>query len=124
VDKDQEVYTEEYVNRLSSRLKEMEKHVPAKKITSKSAVVKMLADEIFALRDKGYTLKQIVEVLNEEGFDITISTLTNYLRQYKKAYGKDTGRAADDKPRLMQFQKYEVDKSKATFVPKEDTIEI
>ena len=43
--------------------------------------IAVLADDIAALRKRGYGFEQIVEFLHENDFEITASTLKTYLRE-------------------------------------------
>ena len=52
---------------------------------SKRKTVALLASAIQQARDKGYTLKQIAQQLQKNGFDISYATLRNALPRQKKA---------------------------------------
>ena len=51
--------------------------------------IAVLADDIAALRKRGYGFEQIVEFLRENDFEITASTLKTYLRGQNSDGGKE-----------------------------------
>ena len=61
---------------------------------SKRKTVALVASAIQQARDKGYTLKQIAQQLQKNGFDISYATLRNALPRQKKA------RSRPKKPRV------------------------
>ena len=68
----------------------------AKRRLSKQAVVKHLMAEIAALQQRGYTIEQVVESLQQVGLTITTPTLKSYLQRakakpVKRAARKPTG---------------------------------
>jgi hypothetical protein len=63
----------------------------AKRRLSKQAVVKHLMAEIAALQQRGYTIEQVVESLQQVGLTITTPTLKSYLQRAK---AKPVNRAA------------------------------
>ena len=69
---------------------------------TKRKTVALLAGAIQQARDKGYTLKQIIGQLQNNGFDIGYATLRNALpRQKKRRSGSKKPRAAaKDDPRI------------------------
>src|SRR5579863_8121738 len=64
----------------------------AKRRLSKQAVVKHLVAEIAALQQRGYTIEQVVESLQEVGLTITTPTLKSYLQRAKAKPVKRTAR--------------------------------
>lgn len=73
-------YTKEQIQAVSAKLKAL----PAlNSFTSKEAVEQLQAD-IMELREKGYSIEMIQEILNKEGIKIALSTLRLYLRRPRK----------------------------------------
>ena len=58
---------------------------PPRKLSSRDAVAAM-TDEVAALQANGYTLADIGKMVEDQGFDLPISTFRNYLQQvgYKR----------------------------------------
>jgi len=78
-------YSEDEIARIGAQLKAIP--APERKKTSaisKQDAILALADEINALRTKGYTLPEITEVLNTAGLVITRQTLQGYLLRAKR----------------------------------------
>jgi hypothetical protein len=71
-------------NSASERLRALaEKEVPR----SKTARVRQVFDDIEALQRDGYSLTQILDSLNEEGFDLSLSQFKVMLHRIRKERG-------------------------------------
>lgn len=62
----------------------------------------MLIDEITKLRKDGYSLERISEILRGNGFEITPSTLKNYLQRARES--KQEGVKTGTKPAVRTKQ--------------------
>ena len=56
---------------------------PAKRKLDKQGMVRLLAGEIIALQQRGYTIEEVAESLRGRGLAITTPTLKNYLQRAK-----------------------------------------
>jgi hypothetical protein len=90
-------YTVETANRLAEELRAIPPKDPAKRKLDKQGFVRLLAQEIIALQQRGYTIEEVAESLRGRGLDITTPTLRNYLQRAKhetKERSKTRTRAA------------------------------
>ena len=131
-------YTNEKLEAIAAKLKNMPVIEKKKQEHSKQDAVKLLSKEIALLQKRGYTLDQIAETLRGEGLDITTPTLKSYLQRIKagknnahKEQKKDTKK--DQQNRITPEDKkqddtHQLDKSdqssKASFTPKPDSDDI
>jgi hypothetical protein len=73
----------------ANALKDALKNVPPKPVeerpVTRREVINMVADEIRELRQKGYTLEEIAEILKTKGCSIEPKTLKNAIRARKPA---------------------------------------
>jgi hypothetical protein len=69
-------YTNEQIEAVRSKMKDLPPIEKSKQEFGKSDVVKMLAKEIAVLRKRGYTFEQISEYLKGEGLDINVVELS------------------------------------------------
>ena len=76
-------YTVEGANRLVEELKALPPKDPAKRKLDKQGMVSLLAGEIIALQQRGYTIEEVAESLRGRGLAITTPTLKNYLQRAK-----------------------------------------
>ena len=88
-------YTVENANRLAAELRAIPPKDPAQRRLDKQGMVRLLAEEIIALQQRGYTIEEVAESLRGRGLDITTPTLKNYLQRAK---GKSEKRSKS-KPR-------------------------
>ena len=91
-------YTVESANRLAAELRAIPPKDPAQRRLDKQGMVRLLADEIIALQQRGYTIEEVAESLRGRGLDITTPTLKNYLQRTK---GK-TEKRSKSKPRTAK----------------------
>lgn len=82
-------YTNEKLEAIAAKLKNMPIIEKKKQEHSKQDAVKFLSKEIALLQKRGYTLDQIAETLRGEGFDITTPTLKSYLQRIKAGKNKE-----------------------------------
>jgi hypothetical protein len=76
-------YTVESANWLIAELRAIPPKDPAKRKLDKQRMVSLLADEISALQQRGYTIEEVAESLRGRGLAITTPTLKNYLQRAK-----------------------------------------
>jgi hypothetical protein len=115
-----------------------------KREVSKQEIVKMLANEISGLQERGYTIEQIAELMRGEGLDFATPVLRSYLQRTKQK--RRTKKAKGNKAKLVESSKtntdtppaapplagasstsklhQQVDQSKARFTVKPDTKDI
>ena len=76
-------YTVESANWLIAELRAIPAKDPAKRKLDKQRMVSLLAGEVVALQQRGYTIEEVAEGLRGRGFAITTPTLKNYLQRAK-----------------------------------------
>ena len=119
-------YTTEQGQAIAAKLREMPA-VEKEQYLSKQGLVRLLAEEIKALQDRGYSLEQIRESLRGEGLSITMPTLKNYLQRakpVKKAPAKKApAKKPGDTPAAARVQR-QAHTSPVTFTPIPDSDDI
>ena len=78
-------YTLEQAKEIADGLRALPAKDPSQLRLDKQAVVRHVADEIAALRKRGYGLEEVAGMLTAGGFEITTPTLKNYLQRARKA---------------------------------------
>jgi hypothetical protein len=92
-------YTVESANRLAAELRAIPPKNPAQRRLDKQGMVRLLAEEIIALQQRGYTIEDVAESLRGRGLDITTPTLKNYLQRAKgKAEKRSKGKPRATRP--------------------------
>ena len=76
-------YTVERANRMAEELRAIPAKDPAKRKLDKQGMVSLLASELIALQQRGYTIEEVAESLRGRGLAITTPTLKNYLQRAK-----------------------------------------
>ena len=76
-------YTVESANWLIAELRAIPAKDPAKRKLDKQRMVSLLAGELVALQQRGYTIEEVAESLRGRGLAITTPTLKNYLQRAK-----------------------------------------
>jgi hypothetical protein len=76
-------YTVESANRMAEELRAIPAKDPAKRKLDKQGMVSLLASELIALQQRGYTIEEVAESLRGRGLAITTPTLKNYLQRAK-----------------------------------------
>ncbi len=76
-------YTVESANWLIAELRAIPAKDPAKRKLDKQRMVSLLAGELIALQQRGYTIEEVAESLRGRGLAITTPTLKNYLQRAK-----------------------------------------
>jgi len=125
-------YTNEKLEAIAAKLKNMPVIEKKKQEHSKQDAVKLLSKEIALLQKRGYTLDQIAETLRGEGLDITTPTLKSYLQRIKAGKNKDskTAHKTESKKTVMPVNKQAAEtgqqskESEAFFTPKPDSDDI
>lgn len=135
-------YTNEKLEAIAAKLKNMPVIEKKKQEHSKQDAVKLLSKEIALLQKRGYTLDQIAETLRGEGLDITTPTLKSYLQRIKAGKNKEQkepkselkeNTKKEQQNRITPEDKkqddtHQLDKSdqssKASFTPKPDSDDI
>ena len=70
---------------------------PKKTLQTKSDVIDSLRPHLLTMKKKGYDFKEIAEFLKDHGFEISVSTLKNYLSKKKPV--------VNDKPKSLPVKK-------------------
>jgi len=83
-------YTVESANWLIAELRAIPPKDPAKRKLDKQQMVSLLAGELLALQQRGYTIEEVAESLRGRGLAITTPTLKNYLQRAKSKTEKRT----------------------------------
>ncbi len=125
-------YTNEKLEAIAAKLKNMPVIEKKKQEHSKQDAVKLLSKEIALLQKRGYTLDQIAETLRGEGLDITTPTLKSYLQRIKAGKNKDSKMAhkTESQKTVTPVNKQATEtgqkskESKASFTPKPDSDDI
>ncbi len=125
-------YTNEKLEAIAAKLKNMPVIEKKKQEHSKQDAVKLLSKEIALLQKRGYTLDQIAETLRGEGLDITTPTLKSYLQRIKAGKNKDskTAHKTESKKTVTPVNKQAAEtgqqskESEASFTPKPDSDDI
>lgn len=91
-------YTVESANRLATELRAIPPKDPGQRRLDKQGMVRLLAEEIIALQQRGYTLEEVAESLRGRGLEITTPTLKNYLQRAKSK----TEKRSKSKPRATK----------------------
>ena len=76
-------YTVASANWLIAELRAIPPKDPAKRKLDKQRMVSLLAGELIALQQRGYTIEEVAESLRGRGLAITTPTLKNYLQRAK-----------------------------------------
>ena len=85
-------YTVELGHQIIEKMRAMPPKDPAKRRINKQGLIRLLAQEIAALQERGYTIEDVVESLHGWGLDITTPTLKSYLQ--RSGGGKAKGQKA------------------------------
>lgn len=80
--------TVEQVERIAEKLRALPPIENKQRVVSKQESIKMLTAEIAGLRQRGYTLEQIAELLTAEQLEIGAPTLKSYLQRSKPSSKK------------------------------------
>ena len=80
----------EKIESIAERLMGMPELSKKNRQVSNQEAIKMLTKDIKAMRDRGYTLAQIVDELGKDGLVITAATLKNYIHRKKAPKGKSS----------------------------------
>ena len=84
--------TVETIEKIAAELKSLPPIENKQREVSKQEAVRLLAKEIGALQQRGYTLEQVATRLQSKGLDVNTATLKNYLRRAKPVKKTDTPR--------------------------------
>ena len=84
--------TVEQVEAIAAKLRALPPADNKSRVISKQESIKMLTGEIAELRDRGYTLEQIAEMLTSEKLDIGAPTLKSYLQRSKPSGKKPSSK--------------------------------
>lgn len=84
--------TIEAIEKIATELKSLPPVENKQREVSKQEAVRLLAKEIGALQQRGYTLEQVATLLQSKGLDVNTATLKNYLRRAKPVKKTDTPR--------------------------------
>lgn len=81
---------------------------------SKQELVAVLADEIKALQQRGYSLEQIADTLQGTGFDIATPTLRNYLQRTHKPKARKRAKVVTPEQKPAEVKKQSEAKKKGS----------
>lgn len=84
--------TIEQVETIAARMRTLPPIENKKQVVSKQESIRMLTGEIAALRERGYTLEQVAELLTANHLEIGAPTLKSYLQRSQSASKKATGK--------------------------------
>jgi hypothetical protein len=84
--------TIEQVETIAARLRILPPIENKKQVVSKQESIRMLTSEIAALRERGYTLEQVAELLTANDLEIGAPTLKSYLQRSQSGGKKATGK--------------------------------
>lgn len=84
--------TVEQVERIAEKLRALPPIENKKRVVSKQESIKMLTGEIAGLRERGYTLERIAELLTSDQLEIGAPTLKSYLQRSKPRSKKPSGK--------------------------------
>lgn len=73
----------EKLDALKKKLSEFPPFEDKQRIVSKREAVAALAGQIDAMRQRGYPMERIVELLRSDGIELSVPTLRSYLREAK-----------------------------------------
>ncbi len=71
--------TRERVDAIAAKLRDFPEREAGTRAVSKQETVKLLSKEIKALRQRGYSIRDIAEILSNEGLSFTPATLSNFM---------------------------------------------
>ena len=83
------------VDAIAAKLRELPAREPRARVVSKQETVELLLNEIHALKKRGYTIKEIAQILSAEGASLTAGSLSNFLWRCREA-GKPARKGARD----------------------------
>jgi hypothetical protein len=84
--------TVEQVETIAAKLRALPPIENKKRVVSKQESIRMLTGEIAALRERGYTLEQVAELLTADHLEIGAPTLKSYLQRSQTGSKKATGK--------------------------------
>src|SRR5471030_2285897 len=84
--------TIEQVEAIAARLRTLPPIENKKQVVSKQESIRMLTGEIAALRERGYTLEQVAELLTSNHLQIGAPTLKSYLQRSQSGSKKTNGK--------------------------------
>jgi hypothetical protein len=90
--------TVEQVEAIAAKLRALPPADNKSRVVSKQESIKMLTGEIAELRERGYTLEQIAELLTSEKLDIGAPTLKSYLQRSKPSGKKASSKRKSAAP--------------------------
>ncbi len=84
--------TVEQVETIAAKLRALPPVENKKRVVSKQESIRMLTGEIAALRERGYTLEQVAELLTADHLEIGAPTLKSYLQRSQSGSKKTSGK--------------------------------
>jgi hypothetical protein len=117
--------TRERVTAIAAALRQLPEREAGARAVSKQETVKLLSKEIKALRQRGYSLRDIAEILSNQGVSFTPATLSNFLwRAGQTKKPKRERVAAQPVKRDTPPARPAPNPAKATFTVRPDTPDI
>lgn len=117
--------TREQVDAIAAALHQLPEREAGARAVSKQETVKLLSKEIKALRQRGYSLRDIAEILSNQGVSFTPATLSNFLwRAGRSKKAKHEPAAPKQAKRATPPARPAANPAKATFTVRPDTPDI
>jgi DNA-binding transcriptional MerR regulator len=117
--------TRERVDAIAAALRQLPEREAGGRAVSKQETVKLLSKEIKALRQRGYSLRDIAEILSNQGVSFTPATLSNFLwRAGLSKKAKHEAAAPQQARRDTPPARPAPNPAKATFTIRPDTPDI
>jgi DNA-binding transcriptional MerR regulator len=117
--------TVEKVTEISQKLRDLPAPDRQKRQITKQESVRLLIKDIKHLRERGYTLHEIAELLSKEGLTLSAASLGNYIQRAtpKPARAAKSAKQHNDTPRAPARQEKAASKD-GSFAIREDTQDI
>lgn len=118
-----QTYTDTDLDRISKALKATPKKQKAATGYTKSSLIVALIKDVRELQSKGYTMKEISEIMDKAGLQVGVATLKSAISRTEKTKANKTAKPAasnnstDSKPPVAQPKK-------GRFTPAADTMDI
>ena len=120
-----EKLTREKVTAIAAKLRDLPEREEAARAVTKQETVQLLSKEIKSLRRRGYSIREIAEILSNEGVSFTAATLSNFLwragqrNKPKREPAAERKHKADTPPARPRTTA-----EKGSFLPRPDTIDL
>lgn len=113
-------YTTEQIESIEARIRKKPHACKDIQQHSKQQAIKMLSKAISYLRKNGYTFEQVAKVLTEEGVEISVQTLKNYIKRARSGE-KTSSIHSEISTKSVLSENKQAGTKKSTILPKEDS---